>query len=140
MDILKMAAELFMKNTGSTNLDAGAVMNGLKSLLADQSGNIDLAALVSKFSNSGLSTLVTSWLGDGKNESISTDQLAGVLGGDKVSKFASGLGMDTGSATQGLSEMIPQLIDKSSSGGSLLGANTLGKALGSLGGLGGLFR
>ncbi len=135
MDLLKTATELFMSNSKSSNLDTGSVMNGLKGLLADKSGNIDLAGLVSKFGTSGLSSLVTSWLGDGDNEKLSTQQITETLGTDKLAGFATSLGMDTDSAANGLASMIPQMIDKSSSGGSLLNNDSLGKTLGSLGGL-----
>lgn len=135
MDLLKIATDLFISNSNSNNLDTGTVMNGLKGLLADQSGNINLAGLVSQFGSSGLGALASSWLGDGNNESLSTQQLTDTLGQDKISNFASTLGMDTDSATSGLAAMIPQLMDKSSSGGSLLSADILGKALGGLGGL-----
>ena len=72
MDILKIAADLFISNSNSSNLDSGSVMNGLKGLLADQSGNIDLTGLISKFGSSGLGALTSSWLGNGSNESLST--------------------------------------------------------------------
>ena len=135
MDLLKIATQLFMSNSNSSNLDAGAVMNGLKGLLADDSGNIDLSGLISKFGTSGLTSMVSSWLGDGDNESLSTQQVTDAIGQDKLAGFASSLGMDTDSAATGLASMIPQMIDKSSSGGSLLNSDTLGKTLGSLGGL-----
>ncbi len=140
MDLLNMATKLFMSNTNSSNLDSNTVMAGLKGLLTDQSGNIDLAGLVSKFSSSGLSSIATSWLGDGDNETLSTQQITETLGQDKLSNFASGLGIDTNSAASGLASMIPQLIDKSSGGGSLLSGDTLNTALGNMGGLGGLFK
>jgi uncharacterized protein YidB (DUF937 family) len=135
MDLLRIATELFMKSTKSTKLDAGTVMSGLKNLLADQSGNIDLAGLVSQFSSSGLGAMAASWLGDGNNESLSVQQIIDVFGNDKLTGFASSLGMDKDSAANGLASMIPQLLDKSSSGGSLLSGDSLGNALGGLGGL-----
>ena len=132
MDLLKLAAQQFMQNTGSSNLDAGSVMNALKGLLGDQSGNIDLSSLVNRFKASGLSALAASWLGDGQNDALSADQLTNVFGKDKLSIFASSLGMSTDSATSGLASMIPQIIDKSSSGGSLINGNILSKAVGGL--------
>lgn len=140
MDILKIAADVFMKNSDAGNLDTGTVMSALKGLLADNSGNIDLQSLVSKFGTSGLGALAASWLGDGNNESLSTQQVADVFGQDKLSSFASNLGMNTESATNGLASMIPQVLDKASSGGSLLSGDSLGKALGGLSSLGGLFK
>jgi uncharacterized protein YidB (DUF937 family) len=45
-----------------------------------------------------------------------------VLGSGAIGDFAKQLGIDTGSATQGLEAAIPAIIDKASSGGSLLDA------------------
>ncbi len=140
MDILKLAAEMFMKNSSTSGLSTDAVMNGLKGLLADDSGNLDLQGLVGKFGSSGLGALVSSWLGDGSNMSLSADQVTEVLGKDKVEGFASSLGMDSQSASNGLASMLPQLMDQSSTGGSLLSSENLGKALGGLSSLGGLFK
>jgi len=73
--------------------------------------------------------VASSWLGDGDNADISADQLKDVLGGDKISEAAAQLGTDEGSLLESLREAIPQMVDKSSSGGSLMD---------SLGGLGGM--
>ena len=70
-----------------------------------------------------------SWLGDGDNAEISGSQLEGLLGSDKIQEAASQLGTDSGSLLNGLKDMIPQVVDKSSSGGNLLD---------SVGGIGGL--
>ena len=43
-----------------------------------------------------------------------------MFGGDKLSDFASNLGVDQNAATSGLSEVLPNLMDKASSGGNIL--------------------
>lgn len=43
-----------------------------------------------------------------------------MFGSDKISEFASKLGLSEDEAAGGLSEALPQLVDKTSSGGSLL--------------------
>lgn len=140
MDLLNIASQLFIKNSNSGQLDSNTVMTALKGLLSNDSGNIDIAGLVSKFSSNGLNSIVSSWLGDGDNESLSVQQVTETLGQDKLANFASEVGVDTDSAANGLAAMIPQLIDKSSNGGSLLSSDTLNTALGSMGKLGGLFK
>ena len=114
MDILKIAAELFLQKTNANNVDSGSVIAGLKGLLGDSSGSIDLAGLVSKFGSSGLASLADSWLGDGKNDDLSAGQISDVLGKDKIAGFASSLGMSSDTAASGLAAMLPQIIDKSS--------------------------
>ena len=43
-----------------------------------------------------------------------------MLGADKIGEFASKLGLSNEEAAGGLSEALPQMVDKASSGGSLL--------------------
>ncbi|MFT6928227.1 MAG: hypothetical protein ACJAZP_003877, partial [Psychromonas sp.] len=52
-----------------------------------------------------------------------------VFGGDKLSEFAGNLGLDQESAAQGLSSILPKLVDQSSSGGVL---DMLGGAAGAM--------
>jgi len=88
-----------------------------------------VAGLVGNLKEKGMGDVAESWLGDGDNKDISPDQLKEALGADQVSQAAAELGTDEGSLLGGLQAALPQLVDKASSGGSLLG---------SLGGLGGI--
>lgn len=84
---------------------------------------MDIAGLIGKLAgNSELATIVSSWLGDGENKSINLAQLQEIFGGDKLSEFAGNLGLDKEIAAQGLSSILPKLVDQSSSGGMLGGA------------------
>ncbi len=129
MDIAQLGAQLLSEKLG-LNVNQETIAQALSSLLGDGQGGIDLAGLAGKLASSGeLGNIVKSWLGDGANANISADSILGVLGEQPVSDFASRIGTDTGTAAAGLSDVIPQLMDKASSGGSLLE---------SAGGLGGL--
>ncbi|MEH6587492.1 MAG: YidB family protein [Halioglobus sp.] len=129
MDIVKIGAQLLSDKLG-LQLDSSTVETALSGLLGDGQGGIDLAGLAGKMASSGeLGSIVSSWLGDGGNGAISADSLLGLLGDSKVSDFASSLGTDTGTAAAGLADVLPQMMDQASSGGSLLDA---------AGGLGGL--
>ncbi len=121
MSLLQMAAQLFLdKSGGNTGLDVGTVSDALKNLLPGDSNDLDIGALVSQFGSGGLTSMVGSWLGDGDNEAIGGSNIVDALGSDKVASFASELGMDSDKASAGLAGMIPELINKNSSGGSLL--------------------
>ena len=129
MDVIQMGAQLLSEKLG-LQLDSGSIENALSSLLGDGKGGVDLAGLARKMASSGeLDGIVSSWLGDGVNSAISAESIMGLLGDSKVSDFASSLGTDTGTAASGLADVLPQLMDKASSGGSLLDA---------AGGMGGL--
>ena len=122
MDILELGAQLLSDKLG-TNLDTDSIVSALSGLLGDGQGNIDLAGLASKMASNGdLGGIVSSWLGDGANSAISADSILSLLGEGQVSDFASKLGTDTGSAASGLADVLPQMMDKASSGGSLLEA------------------
>ena len=139
--LLKIGAEAFINSNKSgqagSGLDIGNVLPALSGLLGGGDGGLDLSSLISKFSSAGLGTLVDSWLGDGANESISANQILDMFGSGKIADFASSLGLSQEEAAGGLSDAIPRMIDKASSGGSLL--DSIGGLSGALGMAGKLF-
>jgi len=113
---------LLQKLSGQgANVSEGAAQSALQKLLPTSGGDLDVSSLVSSFmgGGGGVAALAKSWLGDGANESISPQNILGMLGESKVQEFAGELGVDADTAASGLSDMIPNLIDKASSGGSL---------------------
>lgn len=127
MDLKKLAIGMVAQKLGGNNDAVGAVMGSL--LGGGNTRGLDVGSLVSGLQSKGLGNIAESWLGDGENAPISADQLKDVLGGDKVAAAAAELGTDEGSLLSGLQDALPQLVDKSSQGGSLLDA---------AGGLGGM--
>ncbi len=124
MDLLRVATDLFLSKLGSSadGINSDQVSNALGSLLGGADGQLDLSDLISKVSGGGLASLAQSWLGDGANAGFSVEQLMSVLGQSQVSEFSSSLGLEERTASNALSDMIPELIDHNSSGGGLLGA------------------
>ena len=132
MDLKKMAMGMIAAKIGGNLMNNDAIGNVMGSLLGGaggQAGGLDIGSLVNGMKEKGMGDVADSWLGDGDNADISADQLKDVLGADKISAAAAQLGTDEGSLLEGLREAVPQMVDKSSSGGSLLD---------SLGGLGGV--
>ena len=120
MDILTYGAQLLRDQLGG-DFDINAVADALKGLLGEQGGELDLAGLAGRFAQSGeLGNILGSWLGDGANAPISASSLMDVLGSDRVSAFAGELGVNSDTAAEGLAAVVPQMLDKASSGGSLL--------------------
>lgn len=137
MSLINMAAQLFISKLGGSGeqLNLGKVVAALQNLLPTQDGELDLGALVAQFTGGGegLASLASSWLGGGDNAALSPSTLLDVLGNDRVSAFAGNLGLDQGTATSGLAQMIPELIDGNSEGGNLLGGAVGDMAKGVLG-------
>ncbi len=129
MDILEFGAQLLSQKLG-INVDSATIASALSGLLGDGQGNIDLGALAGKMASSGeLGNVLGSWLGDGANQGISAESILALLGRGDVADFAGKLGTDVDTAAGGLADVLPQMVDKASSGGSLL------EQAGGLGGL-----
>jgi len=122
MDVLQLGVQLMSEKLG-TQIDVDTASTALSSLLGDGQGGIELAGITGRMASSGdFGDILGSWLGDGANSPISAESVQTLLGSEQLSAFASQIGTDSGSAAAGLAELLPQLIDKSSAGGSLLEA------------------
>ena len=134
MDIMNLATKLLTQklgDSGSANTDV--VQSVLGNLLGGSGGHgIDLGAIVENLQQEGMGDIAKSWLGDGDNAQISQSQVESMLGSVNIQEAASKLGTDQNDLLAGLQKMLPQMVDKSSSGGSLL------DSVGGLGGLAGL--
>ena len=120
MDLKEFATQIVMQNMGAAQ-DKGTAASALDDLMGG-SGGFDLGDLIGQFTGPGgeLAEKAKSWLGDGANASISASQVREALGSDKVEAFARKLGIGADEASSSLSDILPQLIDKSSRGGELL--------------------
>ena len=118
MDLLKTGASLIQGNSddATTGLDTGDIAGALGGLLGNSEGGLDLSSLVGGLASNGLGDVVGSWLGNGENSPISMDQITDLLGSDKISEFASNLGLSEESAKGALADALPQVIDQATSG------------------------
>ncbi|MEA1880207.1 MAG: YidB family protein [Campylobacterota bacterium] len=118
MDLMKMGASLIQNNSddATTGLDVGDLAGALGGLISNNDGGLDLGSLVGGLSQNGLGEIVGSWLGNGENASISPSQITDLLGSDKISEFASSLGLSTESATGALADALPQVVDQATQG------------------------
>ncbi len=127
MDLSKLTSQL-IGNKLDLNGDGvpDNLSDALSSLLrkADTAGEnvgVELAGVVEKMKTSGgsLQETVSSWLGDGENMPISKEQITDMFSSEKISEFASKLGVSTEKASHAFSEALPQIIDKASSTSNL---------------------
>jgi len=134
-ELLKMGGELIQGNSddATTGLDLGDIANALSSLVQNKEGSLDLSTFVSGLSENGLGEIVGSWLGNGENKAISWDQIMDLLGSEKVSEFASQLGLSQESAAQALADALPQVVDTATSGENSIIDQMLGQAGGAEG-------
>jgi uncharacterized protein YidB (DUF937 family) len=145
-ELLKMGAGMIQGNSddATTGLDTDTLSSALGNLFGGgPDGGIDLGSLMSGLSENGLAGVVGSWLGSGENESISMDSITDLFGADKISEFASSLGLSEESAKGALADVVPDVVDKATSGeGSIIDdmLAQVGGAEGAMGMLGKMFK
>ena len=131
-DLLKAA--LGSSSAPTETQTQNLVQNVLQML--DNAGGIQ--GLAAKAQQSGLGDVVSSWIGTGQNQPISPDQVAAVLGSDRVQALARQSGIPAEKGASALSQVLPALVDKLTPEGQMpaqsTGLSTWGKAI--LGGLG----
>lgn len=138
-DLLKMGANAFIKSKLSgdagSGLDLGSLTSALSGLTGggddNEEGGFDIGSLLGKMQGGGMAEIAQSWLGDGDNAPVEQNQITEMFGADKISEFASKLGLSEEEAVGGLQDALPQIVDKASSGGSILD---------SIGGIGGALK
>ena len=124
---------------GSTN--AGMPSGGLGDLLSGGLGGLlasgaaggvlssGLNELLKQFQQSGQGDAAKSWVGTGPNTSISPSDLAKVLGADQINTLAAQTGMSRDELIAGLSQMLPEVIDKLTPHGRLPTEQELSRSL-----------
>ena len=119
---------------GQTETQTQNLLSGAMGML-ETMGGVD--GLIKKFQQSGLGDLAASWVGTGENKSILPEQLANLLGKDKISALAQQAGIPEAQGASVLSQILPAMVDKLTPDGTVPESSNLatwGKIL--LGGVG----
>jgi uncharacterized protein YidB (DUF937 family) len=124
MDMMRLATQVLASKLGSSASNNDDLLQSVIGNLLGGSGGqgIDLGSIVGSLQGGGLADIAESWLGNGSNADISPSQIESLLGSDKLKEAASQLGANQDELLAGLREMLPQVVDKSSSDGNLLDA------------------
>ena len=116
-------------------LSGGKEQNNLLGAVAQllNSSNIGgLGGLAQLFDKQGKGDIMQSWISKQQNRSISPDELQGVLGQERVQQVAQTAGVSEQDASRGLSDLLPQLVDKLTPNGTLPERNEAGGMLSQL--------
>src|SRR3954465_2872346 len=105
--------------SGKTDGTQGAVnpVVALLPVLLAQSGG--LQGLMSKFSQSGLGNVFSSWVSTGPNPPVSGDQIQKVLGPGWLPALAAKLGVDPEQASHMLAEHLPTIVHRLTPSGKI---------------------
>ena|SRR5438270_11843779 len=79
----------------------------------------NLSGLVKNAQAQGLGQTVQSWIGTGANQPVGQQQVAGLLGQDKINELANRVGVPPELASAALSRLLPVIVDKLTPHGQL---------------------
>jgi len=78
-----------------------------------------LGGLLDKLQQGGLSHATNSWVGNGQNQTVSSNQLSSALGPDIIKALAQQSGLSEEDVGKHLSQVLPGLVDKLTPNGRL---------------------
>jgi uncharacterized protein YidB (DUF937 family) len=114
-------------NTGTSG-GQGGLMDIVSGLINNpQTGGIE--GLVKSFQDKGLGDAMASWIGTGVNQAISGEQIRHVLGSEQVQALAQKFGLSSTDMTEGLSRLLPEVIDKLTPNGQVPEGGLLAQGL-----------
>lgn len=114
MDLLSIGKQLLGAKLGS---NGQGVMEAVKGLTGGE--GLNLQGLAGLLQQNGLSEQVQSWLGDGENQEVSAEQVEQALGKENLEQAAEKMGVESGEAAASLKDILPELLNNASSGGSI---------------------
>jgi uncharacterized protein YidB (DUF937 family) len=104
--------EKMVEGEVGANASADSGVMGQVMALVNNPETGGLQGMVQQFQNNGLGDIVNSWVGSGTNQSISGDQIAQVVGQDRLNEIASKLGMQPDQLSGLIAQHLPGVIDK----------------------------
>lgn len=91
-------------------------LQAIWSWIQEQGG---IEVLIQKFHQGGLGEILTSWLSNGSNKTVSGGEIQSAFGQQNLQSLADKLGTDIPGASAALAEVLPQLVDKISPQGEV---------------------
>ena len=107
--------------------------NGLGGLLAGGAAGSVLSGglndLLKQFQQSGQGDVAKTWVGNGPNKAISSDDLAKALGGDQINTLMTHTGLSRQDLLAGLSQYLPEAVNQLTPDGRLPTEQELSRSL-----------
>lgn len=102
---------------------AGDVLGGLAGMFGGAGGSAagagGLGGLLEQLTQKGYGQQASSWVGTGENQPLPPEAINEVFGHDQLSQIAQQAGVTTDEARDGLSELLPGVVDHLTPGGQV---------------------
>lgn len=118
-------AMLAQRRAGATQAGTG-VQPGLGGLLGSLlGGSGGLADLIAGFERAGFGGQAQSWVGRGANQALPADAIEQVFGRGGLAEIARRAGVSEADASRGLSQLLPEVVDRVTPDGQVPQADAL---------------
>lgn len=118
---------------GAAGGGMGAVLGSMLGGGAGGAGGLGgLGGLLEQFQRAGFAEQANSWVGTGQNLPISPDALSQVFGSDTLSQIAEQAGVSEAEASEGMSQLLPAVVDQLTPDGNPPDLDQLIASVGSL--------
>ncbi|MBB1199581.1 DUF937 domain-containing protein [Enterobacteriaceae bacterium 89] len=78
-----------------------------------------ISALMEKFQQGGLGSVIESWVSNGSNQPVSPEAITSALGSPAIADLAAKLGIDPQAASNLIAEHLPKVVDTLSPDGQV---------------------
>jgi uncharacterized protein YidB (DUF937 family) len=121
------------QSAGSGGSLGDILKSGLGGLLAGGAASSVLSGglndLLKQFQQSGHGDVAKTWVGNGPNKAISSDDLAKALGGDQINTLMAHTGLSRQDLLAGLSQYLPEAVNQLTPDGRLPTEQELSRSL-----------
>ena len=101
--------------------NANAELAAVESLIQKHGG---VQGLVRQFEKEGLGPIARSWIGNGQNHPITSDQIYRAFGYETLQQIGAKFGLAANEVATKLAQLLPQTVAKLSSRGATRGSST----------------
>lgn len=112
---------------GASSAPAESQSSLVSVVLSMLEGGGGIQGLAEKFNANGLGNVVQSWISTGRNLPVSPEQVTNVLGSDKINEVAGRAGISPEQASTGLSQVLPEIVNRLTPNGEVPTGSLLSK-------------
>lgn len=134
-DLGSLLGQLTGGQGGAGGMDIGKLAAMAVPLIAGIQKSGGLESLLGGLTGGGQADAVNSWVGTGANQPVDPAAVGNALGADNVAEIANQTGSSVEEVQQGLSSLLPGLVDQATPSGQMPAAGGLDSLLGQLGSL-----
>jgi len=117
--LLPIVLNMLMNRQGGGSTGGAGGLGNILGGMFGGAGAGGLGGLLEQFQRAGFAEQASSWVGGGANQAITPEAIGQVFGGDAVARIAQQAGITETEASHGLSQLLPEVVDRLTPGGGV---------------------